>query len=238
MGKINELKEEALASLRGKWWSFVGLTFLYMMLAGIASSTTQFGEIFTGSSFTTLAVIMTGSGVLLTILAIPLQFGYYIAYVNSSRQDLPADIGDLFLGYKRFGHVLGTLLLMVLAIMAGFILFVVPGIILCFAYAMVPFVLYDNPELSATEVLQKSRMMMKGHKWELFVLYLSFIGWAILCVFTLFIGFFWLGPYMQMTEVKFYEKIRAEFEGETEEYEPAEENTPIEEEETSADVTE
>jgi len=70
------------------------------------------------------------------------------------------------------------------------------------------------------------------------VLYLSFIGWAILCVFTLFIGFFWLGPYMQMTEVKFYEKIRAEFEGETEEYEPAEENTPIEEEETSADVTE
>ena len=87
---------------------------------------------------------------------------------------------------------------------------------------MVPFVLYDNPELSATEVLQKSRMMMKGHKWELFFLYLSFIGWVILCIFTLFIGYLWLAPYMQMTEVKFYEKLRAEFEGEEEESEPVE----------------
>lgn len=238
MGKINDLKEQALATLRGKWGSFVGLTFLYILLAGIASCTTQFGKIFTGSSFTTLAMLTTGSGVLLTILALPLQFGYYIAYVNSSRQDLPADIGDLFIGYKRFWHVLGTLLLMVLAVIAGFILFVIPGIILCFAYAMVPFVLYDNPELSATEVLQKSRMMMKGHKWELFGLYLSFIGWALLCIITLFVGFLWLEPYMEMTVVKFYEKLRAEFEGETEEYETVEENTPIKEEVAPADVTE
>lgn len=238
MGKINDLKEQALATLRGKWGSFVGLTFLYILLAGVASSATQFGEIFTGSTFTTLAMIMTGSGVLLTILALPLQYGYYVAYLNSSRQDLPADIGDLFLGYQRFGKVLGTFLLMVLAVIGGFILLVIPGIILCFAYALVPFVLYDNPELSATEVLQKSRMMMKGHKWELFFLYLSFIGWAILCIFTLFIGYLWLAPYMQMTEVKFYEMIRAEFEGETEEYETVEENTPIKEEVAPADVTE
>ena len=60
-------------------------------------------------------------------------------------------------------------------------------------------------------------MMMKGHKMDLFLLYLSFIGWAILCIFTLFIGYLWLAPYVQMTEVKFYEKIRAEFEGEEEE---------------------
>lgn len=212
MGKINDLKEQALATLRGKWWSFVGLTFLYMLLVGIASGATQFGEIFTGSSFSTLALIMTSSGCLLTILAIPLQYGYYVAYLNSSRQDLPADINDLFLGYKRFWQVLGTMLLMVLAVMAGFILFIVPGVILCFAYAMVPFVLHDYPELSCTEVLAKSRMMMKGHKWELFVLGLSFIGWMILGALTLFIGYLWLVPYLGMTEVKFYEKIRAEYE--------------------------
>lgn len=222
MGKINDLKDQALATLNGKWGSFVGLTFLYILLAGIVSSTTQFGKIFTGSSFTTLAMVMTGSGVLLTLLALPLQYGYYVAYLNSSRQDLPADIGDLFIGYKRFGQVLGTFLLMLLAVIGGFILLVIPGIILCFAYAMVPFVLYDNPELSATEVLQKSRMMMQGHKRELFVLYLSFLGWAILCVFTFFIGFLWLEPYMEMTVFKFYEKVRAEFEGFDEEAEPIE----------------
>ena len=232
MGKINDLKEQDLATLKGKWGSFVGLTFLYILLAGIASTTTQFGEIFTGSSFTTLAMIMTGSGVLLTLLALPLQYGDYVAYLNSSRQDLPADIGDLFCGYKRFWKVLGTLLLMMLAIIGGFILLVVPGIILCFAYAMVPYVLRDNPELSCTETLAKSREMMKGHKWELFVLYLSFIGWAILCVFTLFIGFLWLTPYMQMTETKFYEKIRAEYEG------VGEEDMPMQEEAAPADVTE
>ena len=232
MGKINDLKEQALATLKGKWGSFVGLTFLYILIAGIASTTTQFGEIFTGSSFTTLAMFMTGSGVLLTLLALPLQYGYYVAYLNSSRQDLPADIGDLFCGYKCFWKVLGTLLLMMLAIIGGFILLVVPGIILCFAYAMVPYVLRDNPELSCTETMAKSREMMKGHKWELFVLYLSFIGWAILCVFTFFIGFLWLTPYMQMTETKFYEKIRAEYEG------VGEEEMPLQEEAAPADVIE
>jgi uncharacterized membrane protein len=230
MGYFNDLKDEALATLRGKWGSFVGLTFIYLLLVGIASGATQFGEIFTGSSFSTLAMIMTSSGVLLTILAIPMQFGYSVAHLHSSRQDLPADIGDLFFGYKRFWHVLGTMLLMTLAIIGGMILFVIPGIILAFAYAIVPLVLRDNPELSPVEVLQKSRMMMKGHKMDLFLLYLSFIGWAILCIFTFFIGYLWLAPYVQMTEVKFYEKIRAEFEGE--------EDESVEEEETSADVAE
>lgn len=243
MGYIKDLKEQALATLRGKWGSFVGLTFIYLLIVGIAFSVTQLGEIFTGSFFTKLALIMTSSGVVLTILSIPLQVGYYIAHLNSSRQDLPADIVDLFLGYKRFWHVLVTMLLMVLAVTVGFILFVVPGIILCFAYAMVPFVLYDNPELSAVEVLQKSRMMMQGHKWDLFVLYISFIGWAILGMITLFIGYYWLGPYIQMTEVKFYEQIRAEFEGEEEMPEQeeetlVEESTPVKEEKAPADVAE
>lgn len=232
MGKINDLKEQALATLKGKWGSFVGLTFIYVLLVSIATGATQFGSIFTGSSFTTLAIIMTGSGFLLTLLAIPLQVGYYVAFLNSSRQDLPADIGDLFCVYRNFWHVLGTMLLGTLAIVAGFFLLVVPGIILAFAYAMVPFILHDHPELSATETLQMSREMMKGHKWELFVLYLSFIGWAILCVFTFFIGYLWLAPYMQMTMFKFYEQLRAEFEG------AGEEEMPLQEEVAPADVAE
>ena len=217
MGYFNDLKEEALASLRGKWGSFVGLTFIYVLLYCLASCWTNYRTIFQGSSFTTLAMVLTVMGSILTIAFIPMQFGYAVAHLHSSRQDLPAEIGDLFFGYRRFWHVLGTMLLVMLAIIGGIILFVIPGIILAFAYAIVPLVLRDNPELSAVEVLQKSRMMMKGHKMDLFLLYLSFIGWAILCVFTLFIGYLWLAPYVQMTEVKFYEQIRVEFEGEEEE---------------------
>ena len=232
MGYINDLKEQALATLKGKWGSFVGLTFIFMLLMGIATGATQFGDIFTGSSFRTLAIIMTGSGFLLTILAIPLQVGYYIAHLNSSRQDLPAEIGDLFSGYRNFWHVLGTMLLGTLIIVAGCFLLIVPGIIMAFAYAMVPFILHDHPELSVTDTLQMSRVMMTGHKWELFLLYLSFIGWAILCIFTLFIGYLWLEPYMQMTTVKFYEQLRAEFEG------VGEEEMPLQENETPEDIAE
>jgi len=230
MGYINDLKDQALATLKGKWGSFVGLTFIFMLLMGIATGATQFGEIFTGSSFRTLAIIMTGSGFLLTILAIPMQYGYYIAYLNSSRQDLPADIGDLFCGYRQFTRVLGTMLLATIIIMAGCFLFVVPGIILAFAYALVPYIMHDHPELSASEILQMSRVMMKGHKMDLFLLYLSFIGWALLCVLTLFIGYFWLEPYMQMTMVKFYEQLRAEFEGVGDEETPLQEEVTPEEE--------
>lgn len=223
MGYINDLKEQALATLRGKWGSFVGLTFLFLLLMGFATGATQFGEIFTGSSFSTLAIIMTGSGFLLTILAIPLQVGYSIAHLNFSRQDLPADIGDLFSGYRNFGHVLGVMLLGTLVVIAGCCLLLIPGIILAFAYAMVPFILYDHPELTVTETLQMSREMMKGHKMELFLLYLSFIGWLFLCFLTFFVGYLWLAPYVQMTEVKFYEQLRAEFEGVGEE-----ESEPVE----------
>lgn len=228
MGYFNDLKEEALASLRGKWGSFVGLTFIYVLLYILASVLAQYGTIFQGSSFTTLAIVFTVIGGVLTFAFLPMQFGYMVAHLHASRQDLPADISDLFFGYKRFWHVLGTMLLQMLAILAGTILLVIPGIILSFAYAIVPFVLRDNPELSPVEVLQKSRMMMKGHKMDLFLLYLSFIGWVLLCFLTFFVGFLWLAPYLQMTEVKFYEKIRAEFEGEEEESEPVKEEVTFE----------
>lgn len=213
MGKINDLKDQALATLRGKWGSFVGITFIYFLLVSIASGFTSYGSIFQATNFSTLSLVCTCSGVLLTLLMLPISMGFSIAHLHASRQDLPADPGDLFYGYKNFWHVLGTFILEYLAVFAGFILFVIPGIILAFAYAMVPFILRDHPELSITETLWTSRMMMKGHKWELFVLELSFIGWALLCVLTLFIGYLWLMPYMQMTITKFYEKIRAEYEG-------------------------
>ena len=227
MGKINNLKDQALATLKGKWGSFVGLTFIYMLLVGIATTLSNFGTVFQGSSFATLSLFLSGTGFLLTLLMLPLSMGFSVAHLHSSRQDLPADIGDLFYGYKNFGHVLGTLLLMVLAVIGGCMLLVVPGIILGLAYAMVPFILRDHPELTATETLQMSRTMMKGHKWEFFLLQLSFIGWMILGLFTFCIGYLWLIPYMQMTMTKYYEQLRAEFEGVNEEEMPLREDEPV-----------
>lgn len=240
MGKINDLKDQALDTLRGKWGSFVGLTFIYILLYVVASCPTQLGVLFQGSSFSTMKVVLSVIGGIITVLFIPMQYGYYIAHLNASRQDLPAEIGDLFCGYRRFADVFVTMLLQFLAIFVALLpyiifyevmiikglffahtflnftialLLMIPGLILGLAYTMVPFILHDHPELNPVGVLRESRMMMKDHKWELFLLILSFFGWLLLCILTLGIGILWLAPYMQMTITKYYEQLRAEYEG-------------------------
>ena len=91
------------------------------------------------------------------------------------------------------------------------LLLVIPGIIKAFAYALVPYILADKPELSANEAINLSMKMMKGHKFDLFYLQLSFIGWAFVSVFTLGIGLLWLMPYMMTAQAAFYQDVRKEY---------------------------
>lgn len=79
--------------------------------------------------------------------------------------------------------------------------------------ALVQYILRDNPELSPKQVLRLSAEMMYGYKWKLFLLMLTFIGWGILCIFTLGIGYFWLAPYIDQTMANFYEEVKADYEG-------------------------
>ena len=64
--------------------------------------------------------------------------------------------------------------------------------------------------MKAMDVLKKSKEMMSGHKWDFFVLGLSFIGWAILGIFTFGLLYFWLYPYMQVSFANFYNSIKDE----------------------------
>ena len=73
-----------------------------------------------------------------------------------------------------------------------------------FYYSLSYFVAIDNPEMSSTEAVEKSAELMKGKRWKLFCLQFSFIGWAILSIFTLGIGILWLAPYMQFATISFY----------------------------------
>jgi len=91
------------------------------------------------------------------------------------------------------------------------LLLIIPGIIASLAYSMTFFILADEPELGASDALAKSKRMMRGYKWKYFCLNLRFIGWAILCVISLGIGFLWLIPYMQISYAKFYEDVKTEY---------------------------
>ena len=94
------------------------------------------------------------------------------------------------------------------------------AIILGLAYGMVPFIIRDYKELGVRDVLRMSRMMMRGHKWQLFVLELTLIGWALLCILSLGIGLLWLQPYMATSYAHFYEDVKAEYEAKQAEAQP------------------
>ena len=70
----------------------------------------------------------------------------------------------------------------------------------------------ERPELSANEAIDLSKAMMKGHKFDLFWLGLSFIGWGVLTILTAGIGIFWLMPYMYTAYAAFYQDVKAEYE--------------------------
>lgn len=112
-------------------------------------------------------------------------------------------------GFSDYGHVFITLFLTDLFITLWTFLFIIPGFVKSYSYRMVPYILKDNPELSATEVITLSRNMMRGNKWKAFVLDLSFLGWVLLTIITIgIVGIFWTNPYIYSTNAALYLRLK------------------------------
>ena len=97
----------------------------------------------------------------------------------------------------------GFMLLGVAVFMAAIVYAVVIGLLYVLAY----YIAYDHPEMGIRQVVNESARLMRGHRGDYFVLMLSFLGWAILCVLTVGVGFIWLAPYMQTAMICFYEEV-------------------------------
>ena len=139
--------------------------------------------------------------------------GCYNAYKSLFRNGDDKVTSNMFsYTFKGYPKALGLSILYMLFVFLWALLLYIPGIIKGLAYSMSPFILKDNPELSANQAINLSMKMMKGHKFDLFFLMLSFIGWGILAIFTFGIGYLWLAPYMSTTMVAFYEDVKAEYE--------------------------
>lgn len=117
------------------------------------------------------------------ILGPILLFSYRKIYYNLVKTNKQPDVGDLFTNMQMTFKILGLYLLVGLIIGLGFLL-IVPGIIFALMYSQCTYIMADNPEMSITECMQTSRIMMQGHKGELFVLVLSFFGWYLLGLMT------------------------------------------------------
>lgn len=193
MLKLNsELRAVSRTTLSGNWMMAALATLVYLLIAGGVSSIPVAGSV--------LAIIIT----------YPLAYGFAILFLDLFREGEPIDIGKLFDGFKDFGRVWVTLILVAIYTILWTCLLIIPGIVKSYSYALTPFILKDEPELKYNAAIEKSMRMMDGYKMKLFLLDLSFIGWMILSVLTLGIGLLFLQPYMNTARAAFYEDLKAE----------------------------
>lgn len=184
-----ELKQLAKARLSGNWGVTIGAT----LLAGI---------IMAGASYITIGI---GSLILTGVIS----FGLSALFMELFKVK-NVTFSTMFSGFENFGRSCLAGILQGLLIFAWSLLFVIPGIIKTYAYAMTYYILNDHPEMSALEAITASKEMMNGHKGELFVLSLSFIGWMFLSALTSGILYVcYVGPYISATTAAFYENLKA-----------------------------
>lgn len=210
-----EYKNLALAALKGKWAPAVLCAVVFLFLTFLVSIALEF---FNPEAIATGVYISIAIAVLLLtyLVILPLAVGYYYSYNQLLVNGDTAMTGNMFkIGFARYGHNLLGMLLMAIFTFLWTLLFIIPGVIKSFAYFLTPYILVDNPELSANEAINLSQKMMKGHKFDLFWLELSFIGWLILGILTLGIGYIWLMPYMMTATAAFYQDVKAEYQTKT-----------------------
>lgn len=190
-----EIKEKAKKLLHGKFWDLWKGMLVSMIPMFVISL------IFNSETESTNPAIM-----LLNLLFVPLTIGVN-AYVLNFVRGKKYEISNIWQYYKNFLPIIATIVMVWLIIMGGFILLIVPGIIMAFSYVMVPFLLADGED-NPMDVLKKSRIMMKGYKMDYFIFTLSFILWMLLVILTFGIAMIYVVPYVNVSTTIYYNELK------------------------------
>jgi uncharacterized membrane protein len=189
------LMKLARRSLDGKWGLAVGTFFVFILIL---------------SSIIYLVISSLGWLLMLSLIG-PILIGISLFSSNIVRH-IDAKFTDIFYGFNsRFIISVVAFLLMVLYVLLWTLLLIIPGIIAALSYSQTFFILADDETIGATEALAKSKAMMDGYKLKLFLMSLRFLGWGLLSILTLFIGLFWLIPYMFVSYAKFYDYVKLNY---------------------------
>ena len=189
-----ELKAAAKQQIKGKIGILFVITLIIAAVSGLASLLLSFIP-YVGSLAAT--VIVTPAFALSMVrVYMMLPFG-----------KKPVAM-DAFSGFDDFWSAFKVTFLVGLFTFLWSLLFVIPGIIKTFSYSMSMYILAENKEKPALECINESKAMTNGHKMELFVLGLSFIGWMLLGSLTLGIAYIWIIPYMETTYVNAYYSLK------------------------------
>jgi len=219
-----DFRAQARQTLGGHWFPAILAGFCSALLSGTSFSgfssvlrlfITRLTRMDAGTLAFLLALLVPLAGVILVFSLLRLTLGCIVwvgyAYFNLNLYDgQEPRPGDLFSHYSNFKTLLCSQLLVLLYTFLWSLLLIVPGIIAGYSYAMTPFLLAEYPDLTASEALSLSKEIMRGNRWRLFCLHLSFIGWQILSSFTMGIGGLFLRPYIAAAETAFYRDLSLE----------------------------
>ena len=230
MWTINGVKERGRNAFRANYWNCVLVALIMGILLGVFTGTAgtagggtesmeSVEQVSEAVSSVNLAVVISTAvgisfaGALYLLFKIfiqnPIEVGGHVFFRNNLYGSAP--VTDLKIGFSNYGKTFGTLLLRDVYLFLWMLLLLIPGIVKSYSYCMVPYILAEHPELSANEIITRSREMMNGNKWRAFVLDLSFIGWEILSVLSLgIVHIFWTSPYMHSTHAALYEELKKE----------------------------
>lgn len=204
---ISNIKSKALVALKGQWGMAVLLTFIVFLINTIVPSIFGGGPNWREPEDVPTAVDLLNT--LISIALIPLSTAVLWFYLALARYEGPqiSDVFTIFKDANRYFKLIGAALLVGIFVFLWSLLLLIPGIIKALSYSQTFLLLKDHPEYTVLEAITESRKRMKGYKWKYFLLNLSFIGWGILCIFTLGIGFLWLTPYLYTSTAIFYNEV-------------------------------
>lgn len=228
--EAKNIRARARANLAGNWGVSIAVAVVAVLLGGLITGVSFFPEMkydFPLDRFPVLAQYVEGWNRGLEIGSLKFNFrsgifGFaafliggviqigYADFLLKQHDGQNANFNDLFSKFDFFGTGFVQRFLRSLYVFLWSLLFIIPGIIKSYAYAMTPFILAENPNLSASRAIQLSEDMMDGHKGDLFILDLSFIGWNLLAAMTMNLGNIVLNPYKNAAYAAFYRQLQAE----------------------------
>lgn len=225
-----KIKSDGKTAFKANYWKSVGVSLILLVITGNIGSfrfnlnSGEGGEqslewsagYFTDTITPAMVTAMTGiiavaiiAALLLSIFLLnPLKVGCY-EFFKKNLHDPGTGLDMVTDGFSPYKRNCMALFLTDLYISLWTLLFIIPGIVKSYSYRLVPYILKDEPDLAPKEVIEKSKKMMEGHKWNAFVYDLSFIGWEILGAVTFgIVNIFWTGPYKSSADAALYYAIR------------------------------
>ncbi len=188
-----ELKLQAKQQIKGN----IGILFLIILI---------YAAISVGLDFI-LSFIPYGEIISAVIVVPAFTLSIIRVYLNLAQNIKPKAV-DAFSGFNDFWSAFKVSFLVGIFSFLWSLLFVIPGIVKSYSYLFSTYILAENKNKPALECINESKAMTNGHKMELFVLHLSFIGWILLIVATLGIAAIWVSPYMQATFTNAYNMLK------------------------------